>query len=419
MVAFLHDAREERDAGVQEQPGAGAEHGLVVVAELVAVGLERGDLVTLDLGRVVAVVGDDADETGPGVDVERRGRMIDQGGVFEVGALLPDDEEHGLLVAVGDAHEAGDLVLLGALELVEADGLDHLLRGLALEGLGHELRLEDLSVLAEDLEEDLPVGGLDAFPVGGVERSALLAVQLDGHVALELNDDVAVVVEVVVLHVARLVARVLTLGVVVVTPLDVVAGGLEGRGDGLEQREGQVALDALEADADAVLGLGQDDLVEHHVGVLELDRAFVAVRADDDLAAEELLRVPDDDLLRIGENGVGLLHDHGHESDEGDVARRNGVGLHWIYLFVSPLTEVRTALGPGNGPETFLFALLKRIGGADWRHTNGEITQKVAWLSNAGIRLFLARLLKYCLENYSFRPRISPPSFWRRAKTSS
>lgn len=329
MVAFLDHAREERDLAVQEQPGAGTEQRLVVVAELVALHLERGDLVTLDLRGVVAIVGDDSDEAGAGVDGED-GVLVGHDDVIPVDAFLAGDEEHGLLVAVGDADEAGDLVGLGQLNLVEADGLHHLLRGLAQEGRDLEHRLEDLSILAEGLKEDLPVRRGDELPVGGVEGSTLLAVRLGGHVALELKHDVAVVVEVVVLHVVRLVAGVLALGVVVLTPLDRVASRLERRGDGLEERQCELPLLALEPHTDAGFGLRQDDLVEHHVGVLQLDRTFVAVRAEDHLAAEEQLGVPHDDLLRLLQDRIGLFHDDVDEGDEGDVLGRNGIDLHWV-----------------------------------------------------------------------------------------
>lgn len=329
LTAFGDHVGHDGGVGVQEQTRVGAEERGEVVIQLIALGLDRGVLVTADLGRVEAIVGHESHQAGAGVDGERRCWFVDDGGVLEVGSFLARYDEQGPLVAVGvgDADEAGDLVVLLALHLVEPDGLRHLVDVQVLQGLGVQRRLEDLALLAEDLKEDLPGGREHELPVGGVEAASLLP-RLDGHGALELDGDVLVVVEVVVDHVVQLSASELALGVVVASPVDVVASRLEGRGDGTEQRVGQVAL-SLDADAHTGLGLGEHDLVEHHVGVLQGHWPLVTVRPDDHLAGEHhVAGVPQDDLLDVMQEMIGLLHDQAHEVDEGVVAGRNGGFTH-------------------------------------------------------------------------------------------
>ena len=319
---LLDDVDQERGLLVEQNARVGgAEQWGDVAADDVLLA-DQGRLRVADLVDGVAVFGHHREGAGHGVEAARLG-LLGEDLTVVVGGLVADDEQLGLLVAVGDGDDGLDRVVLGQrhVHLVEADV------GLLIVLVDE--RAVHLAV-AERVDVDLAVLLDDHLPPLGVE---LVALGLIGEVApgeLEVSTVLGVEVE----SLGRVVgdAGVLALAVREAAPLDHPTGPDQGDGDVLEDDLGKVTLLALHAQHHSGLGLAEDDLVDRDGVGLERELTLIIVHLEVDLRADLFAGIEDHDVLDVGDHHVGLLDAELQEVEEAEGLGK--VDLHFECLFL-------------------------------------------------------------------------------------
>ena len=358
-------------------PDLGADEGADAVVEprlghdLVVGQLGILDAVVLDLRDVEARGGGDEHLHGLGVDAQVHDVEL-VGAFHHLGppeqAVLGSVQSDGIHL-VG---QHGDHVLhlaLGLLGQVHQVGVDEI--GVLLdESPLQVLHVVDLAVLGEGLDEDLAPRVPRELPLGGVE--ARLLAELDLAVGGEVQNLAIRRHEIGVL-LAALGLEEVALGVAVVAePYGV---GVERPGDGQDVRPVDRAV-GHDQGVGPLLGLGKNDLRDVRGVVVPLARRLVLVALDADVPEERNVRLLEHERTDLAEETAGSLSDRAENGGELNGSERtDDVGRHVLLpLFVSPLTEVRTVMGSEMDPKLSCFAFLKKIGGADYRHTNRDFT---------------------------------------------